>query len=154
MKIAVMAFGKLRSKELSAVAAEYLKRLSRYSPAEVVELRDERGEDAASRRKEAGHLAAALKPGDFVVLLDERGRQLSSPELGAMINDRARAGSWKRLVFVIGGPYGFDDEARARANFTLSLSRMTLPHELARVMLLEQLYRAWTILRGEKYHHA
>lgn len=152
MKTVVMAFGKLRSRELAAVAADYAKRLARYSPAEVVELRDERGEDASARRKEAGRLEDALRPGDFVVLLDERGKELSSRELAALISERARSAAG-RLVFLVGGPFGVADEVRARARQVLSLSRMTLPHELARVVLLEQLYRAWTILRGEKYHH-
>ncbi len=152
MKTVVMTFGKLRSRELAAVAADYARRLARYSPAEVVELRDERGEDAAARRKEAGRLEDSLRPGDFVVLLDERGKELSSRELAALISERARSATG-RLVFLVGGPFGVADEVRTRARQVLSLSRMTLPHELARVVLLEQLYRAWTILRGEKYHH-
>ena len=154
MKIVIMAFGKLRSPELAAAAAEYLKRLRRYAPAEAVELREERGEDPAARRKEAARLEGALAAGDWLVLLDERGRGLTSPELAGLIGERARAGGGGRLVFLVGGPFGVDPAVRRRANLTLSLSRMTLPHELARVLLLEQLYRAWTILRGERYHHA
>jgi len=153
VKLVVAAFGRLRSRELAAIAGDYLKRLGRYGPAEALELRDERGEDPASRRKEAERLEAALRPGDHLVLLDERGKQLSSPELAALIAERSRAGGAGRLVFAVGGPFGVDESVRRRANQVLSLSRMTLPHELARVVLLEQLYRAWTILRGEKYHH-
>jgi 23S rRNA (pseudouridine1915-N3)-methyltransferase len=152
MKLAVIAFGKLRSKELAAVADDYAGRLKHYAPTEVVELRDERGADAPSRAKEAGRLKDALRDDDFVVLLDERGKQLASPELANFLAERTRAGRG-RTVLVIGGPYGVDDSIRRRANLMLSLSKMTLPHELARAVLLEQLYRACTILRGEKYHH-
>jgi len=153
VKLVVMAFGKLRSRELAAAAAEYLKRLRRYAPAEVVELREERGEEPAARRKEAARLSGALADGDWLVLLDERGRQMTSPELAGLLAERTRAGGG-RLVFLVGGPFGVDEAVRRRASLTLSLSRMTLPHELARVLVLEQLYRAWTILRGERYHHA
>jgi len=152
VKLAVMAFGRLRSRELAAVAADYARRLARYAPTEVVELRDERGQDAAARRKEAARLEAALRQDDHVVLLDERGRQLLSRELAGLLAERTRSGAG-RLIFVVGGPFGVDDSVRHRANLVLSLSRMTLPHELVRVVLLGQLYRAWTILRGEKYHH-
>lgn len=152
MKLTVLAFGRLRSRELAAVADDYAARLARYVPAEVVELRDERGADAAARAKEARRLEEALRGDDFVVLLDERGRQMSSPELAAFLAERTRAGRG-RTVLVVGGPFGVDDSVRRRAGLVLSLSRMTLPHELARAVLLEQLYRAFTILRGEKYHH-
>ena len=152
MKLIVAAFGKLRSRELAAVADDYAKRLKRYCPAEVLELRDERGEGEGPRRKEAERLDAALRDGDYLVLLDERGRQLSSPELAGLIDGRSRSAAG-RLVFLVGGPYGVHESVRSRAQLVLSLSRMTLPHELARAVLLEQLYRAWTILRGEKYHH-
>lgn len=152
MKLVVLAFGRLRSPELAAVAADYLKRLRRCLPAEVIELRDERGDEPAARRKEAAALEAALREGDFVALLDERGKQLASPELAALLGERMNSGRG-RLVFVVGGPFGVDAAVRTRANLLLSLSKMTFPHELARVVLLEQLYRAGSILRGEKYHH-
>ena len=152
MKLIVAAYGKLRSRELAAVADDYAKRLKRYCPAEVLELRDERGEGEGPRRKEAERLDAALRDGDYLVLLDERGRQLSSPELAGLIDGRSRSAAG-RLVFLVGRPYGVHESVRSRAQLVLSLSRMTLPHELARTLLLEQLYRAWTILRGEKYHH-
>ena len=154
MKLAVLAFGRLRSAALRELATDYAKRIGRYVKLETVELREERGDSPAARRKEAERLAAALRDDDFWVLLDERGPQFSSAELAGWLRDRERAGGGSRTVFLVGGPFGVDAAVRARARLTLSPSRLTLPHELARVVLLEQLYRAYTILRGEPYHHA
>jgi 23S rRNA (pseudouridine1915-N3)-methyltransferase len=122
MKLAVIAFGRLRSRELAAVAGDYAGRIKRYAPIEVVELRDERGDDAAARAKEAARLEAALRDDDFVVLLDERGRQMPSAELAAFLSERTRAGRG-RTALVIGGPFGVDDSVRRRADLVLSLSR-------------------------------
>ena len=152
MKLLLAAFGRLLSRELSAAAGEYLKRLGRYTSAETVELREERGASAAARRREAGRVEAALRPGDYLVLCDRRGRALSSGELAELLSERERAGRG-RTVFLVGGPFGVDESVRARADLIFSMSRLTLPHELARLLLVEQVYRAFTILRGEKYHH-
>ena len=94
----------------------------------------------------------ALQPWDYVTLLDERGRELASRELSAWVDARMIAGI-KRLVLIIGGPYGFSADVYARADAKLSLSRLTFSHEMVRLFLVEQLYRAMTILRGEPYHH-
>lgn len=152
MKLAVLAVGKLRSRELAAAAADYAARIARRAKFEHLEIREERGQDAAARRREAARAEAALRPGDYLVLLDERGRQMSSRELAALLAGRARAGGG-RAVFAVGGPWGVDESLRRRAGMLLSLSRMTLPHELARLVLLEQLYRALAINAGHPYHH-
>lgn len=152
MRLVLAAFGKLRSSGLAAAAGEYLKRLGKYTSAEVLELKEERGEDLAARRREAERLAGSLREGDFLVLCDERGEQLASRELAEFLAGRERAGRG-RTVFLVGGPYGVNPALRARADLVFSLGRLTLPHELARLVLVEQVYRAFTILRGEKYHH-
>lgn len=100
--------------------------------------------------EEAKRLLAGVKPKDHLALLDEHGKSLDSPELSRWLAARMRAGN--DLVLAIGGPDGFTPEVRERAEESLSLSRLTLPHALARVVVVEQLYRAFTILRGEPYH--
>jgi len=139
MKLLVLPIGKIRSKPVSELAADYAERLSHYATLHVVPCRDER--EALSN----------VKGGDFVVLLDAAGSELGSEELARFISGHQMRGT-KRLVFVIGGPEGPKKETRARADHALSLSRMTFPHELAQAMLLEQLYRAYTIIKGEPYH--
>ncbi|MDE5750353.1 MAG: 23S rRNA (pseudouridine(1915)-N(3))-methyltransferase RlmH, partial [Duncaniella sp.] len=102
--------------------------------------------------REGQAILAALQPSDMVVLLDERGRQLTSREFAGEIERGMNAGL-KRMVFIVGGPYGFSPEVYARAAKQLSLSRMTFTHEMVRLFFAEQLYRAMTIMRGEPYHH-
>lgn len=89
---------------------------------------------------------------DFIILLDERGKEMSSPELANFIEKRCMD-SGKRIVFIIGGAYGVDENIKKRADFTWSLSKLVFPHELVRIILSEQIYRACTIMKGEKYHH-
>jgi 23S rRNA (pseudouridine1915-N3)-methyltransferase len=107
---------------------------------------------AAMKEQEGKNLMACIMADDFVVLLDERGKQLSSPEVALFLQRKANE-STKRLVFVIGGAFGVSEELRQRANFVWSLSKLVFPHMLVRLMLAEQVYRACSILRNEKYHH-
>jgi 23S rRNA (pseudouridine1915-N3)-methyltransferase len=93
-----------------------------------------------------------LQPEDVLVLLDERGKEFGSIDFSKFIAQKQNA-SVKRLVFLIGGPFGFDDSIYVRANFKISLSKMTFSHQMVRLFFVEQLYRAFTILKGEKYHH-
>ncbi len=153
MRIVVLAVGRLRSAPLRQVCEDYLARLSRYGPAEIKEVKaaESLAADAAVAQ-ESARLLQALEPADPVLVLDERGAQMSSPELSKLLATHELR-STKRLVFVLGGAYGLSDEFRKRGKL-LSLSRMTFPHELCRAVLLEQLYRARTIQRGEPYHHA
>jgi 23S rRNA (pseudouridine1915-N3)-methyltransferase len=135
VKVRILAIGRLRPPYVDDVD-HYLKMLTRYAPVEVVELRED---DDVQRR---------IPERSFVVLLDERGRQMTSEGLAEWLEERRQAGL--DLVFVIGGAYGLRLEG---ADLTLSLGKMTLPHQLARVVLVEQLYRAHKILAGEPYHH-
>ncbi|MCU0389255.1 MAG: 23S rRNA (pseudouridine(1915)-N(3))-methyltransferase RlmH [Chitinophagaceae bacterium] len=109
-------------------------------------------EETIQRDAESRMLLDAIDPNDFIILLDERGRALSSPDLADLIQQRANAGT-KKLHFIIGGAFGVNDALRKRANFTWQLSRLVFPHQLVRLILSEQVYRACTINKGEKYHH-
>jgi len=147
VKIKVAWIGKTKEPAIQALTDEYLKRISRFAEIAGLALRDEaailslaRGERAQNPHKERHKL----------VLLDSRGKQLSSEELAAFL-EREQVNAIP-LLFAIGGSDGFSEEARAQAGFTLSLGKMTLPHELARVVLVEQLYRAFTILKNHPYH--
>ena len=157
MNAAILCVGKLREKFYADAAAEYLKRLSRYGKFEVIEHADlpepQNASDADRLRvieKEGAALMQSVKPTDFVTALVIDAKQLSSPDFAALMKRRETACA--RQVFLIGGSLGLSGAALARADDTLSLSAMTFPHQLARVMLLEQLYRAQKIIAGEKYH--
>ena len=144
MKLTVAWIGKTRNAAVQSLADDYLKRLKQYSEADGLSLKDEAallklcGRDGRSARR-------------WLVLLDFRGKQLSSEELAQFIR-RHQESNPVPLVFAVGAADGFTDDVRAQADFILSLGRMTLAHELARVVLLEQLYRAFTIVKGHPYH--
>lgn len=140
MKLTISWVGKTKTPAIQSLTAEYLKRLARYVPTEPLELPSE-----AALLKQLDKSRAAL------VLLDAGGRQLSSEEFADFLKGHQDRGT-PALLFAVGGPDGFTDAARQRASFQLSLGKMTLPHELARVVLLEQLYRGFTILKGHPYH--
>ena len=148
MRLALLASGKLRERYAQLGAEEYAKRIARFAPFDIVEVPESRG---AAAEETGAALLARVKKGDRIVLLSERGRALTSKGLAKRIGDALRSGRG-RLLFVIGGPYGVGAELEKRADETLSLGPMTLPHELARVVLLEQIYRALTILNGRSYH--
>lgn len=153
MKIHVVAVGRMRNGPVRDVCDEYLQRLKRYGPAEVVEVKPaDDGELPRRIAQESERLLQVLNPGDHVVALDERGKEKSSVELSELLK-ALELRAIRRTVFIIGGAYGLGDEVRKKG-MLLSLSKMTLPHELCRVVLLEQLYRARTIQNGEPYHHA
>lgn len=154
MKVTVLAVGRPRP-PLAAAIAEYEARAARFWNLEVVEIREAagRGSDAADtvRRTESARLAGRVPSGADVVLLTRTGRPMSSGELARYLEGLAVHGH-PGAAFIIGGAEGIDEAAFARVARRLSLSAMTLPHELARLVLAEQLYRAGTILRGEPYH--
>ncbi len=143
MKLTLAWIGKSKDAAISSLTAEYLKRLQRYVTAEGRELSDPSALLKLVSR--SGRTAPVL------ILLDSRGKQLSSEELAAFVRDHRDRGS-QELIFAIGPADGWSDETRTKADFQLSLGRMTLPHELARVVLSEQLYRVFTILAGHPYH--
>ena len=155
MKYTVVAVGKLKEKFWVAACAEYIKRLGAYSKVEVREVADidpsRAGGVEAARRREGQAILSAVGERSHVVLLAIEGKERSSEEFSARLDELALGGT-SDITFVIGGSDGVSDEVRARANETLSFGRITLPHNLARVVLLEQIYRACKISRGEPYH--
>jgi 23S rRNA (pseudouridine1915-N3)-methyltransferase len=140
MKITLAWVGKTKEPAIAALTSEYVKRIARYLPTESVEARDEKAV-----------LERAAKDRATLVLLDARGKQMASEELATFVGKHQDSGT-QRLMFAIGPADGWTDDARAKAAFTLSLGKMTLAHELARVVMLEQVYRAWTIVKGHPYH--
>jgi 23S rRNA (pseudouridine1915-N3)-methyltransferase len=155
MKYLVLAVGRLKERAAADLAADYLKRIGRYAGCRMQEVKaGGSGDRKAVIRIEGERLLAALENRDTVVVCDERGRQFTTPELSGWISDRAAAGGSGRMVIVVGGADGLADEVRDRADLILGLSRLTLPHELARVVLLEQLYRVLTLQAGHPYHRA
>lgn len=152
MKLRVLWVGKSREAWVKEALSDYAGRIRRYSPLELCEVRDEKGAEAEEmRRRECERLEKQVPPGAALVLLDERGEQMDSPGLAGFIGKQRDVGS-SDLVFVIGGAYGFSEEFRRRGKL-LALSRLTFTHQMVRVFLLEQIYRAFTILNGEPYHH-
>jgi 23S rRNA (pseudouridine1915-N3)-methyltransferase len=151
LKLRVVAIGKDRKGRVEPAIQDYAARIEALQPFELVVAGEAQGDDEAARRAEAKLLQRKLGPRDLVVLCDERGEQLTSPELASRIQRVERSGG-RDLAFVIGGPSGLDPALRPDAAWTLGLSKLTLPHQLARLVLVEQLYRALTILRGQPYH--
>lgn len=149
--VVMIGVGRLREKFFRDAAEEYKKRLSRYVKLEIVEV-DDLPEDAGevTKKKEGEAILAKIRPDDFVVANCIDGKQMDSVELSEFFRDREMYGS--RVVFVIGGSLGLSDDVVRRANKKLSMSKMTFPHQLFRVMLLEQIYRAQKIIAGERYH--
>jgi len=143
----------MRTSAYAELAADYLKRASRFTPVEMKEVRPVKGSDAREvKAKEGERLLQVLQPGDHVVACDERGEELTTKELAGLIEQRTAAGGPGRLIFLIGGAEGLSEEVRKRADRIVALSKMTLPHELARVVLVEQIYRAHSMLRNHPYH--
>ena len=146
--------GKLKTPFWKDAAAHYLTRIKRWRHLEYTEVRDGDAALPSDQRNalEGRRIIDALSPQDVALVLDERGQKLSSPDLAALLRqlDQDARG---RACFIVGGAWGLDDAVRQRASRCISLSHMTLPHELARVVLLEQLYRAECILRKVPYHH-
>ena len=143
LRLRILAVGKLKQPGLEAMVADYVKRARSLTPIELLHVRD-----LDALRSRAGGSGKAP-----IVVLDERGSQIDSPTLAAWIEGYRDDGR-RQVDFMIGDAHGFSDEDRKRADRVLALSRMTLPHRLAQVMLVEQLYRAATIIAGHPYHHA
>ncbi|MCH5245460.1 MAG: 23S rRNA (pseudouridine(1915)-N(3))-methyltransferase RlmH [Muribaculaceae bacterium] len=156
MKIVIVAIGKTTTKYIAQGIDHYLDRLKHYIPVEPIVLPDIKSTRSLTADKqksmEGEQILSLLRSGDQLILLDERGKQPSSREFAKNIEQLMNQGL-KRVVFAIGGPYGFSEEVYRRADAMLSLSRMTLTHEMVRLFFVEQIYRAMTILRGEPYHH-
>ena len=156
MKITLLTVGKTDVKWVREGLDLYASRLSHYIPFSVVEIPELKNVSALSeaqiKEKEGELILKQLKPADEVVLLDEHGREFRSIEFAKHIEERmSRAG--RDLVFIIGGAYGFSDAVYAKATWKMSLSKMTFSHQMVRTIFAEQLYRAFTIMKGEPYHH-
>ena len=153
MRILILAVGKLKERHWADAADEYIKRLGAYANVDIVELsdRDISRDAVAAKRVESESILKAIPAGYRVVALDERGKQHTSKQLASRIEDMMVGGT-SSIAFVVGGSAGLDQAVLDRADERLSLSSMTFPHQMARVVLLEQVYRAFKIIRGEPYH--
>ncbi len=158
MKITLITVGRIKERYLREAVAEYSKRLSRYCRLEILETADEKtpedaGEsaEAAVRDKEGKRILKLIREDAYVITLEIQGKMLASVELADKIEGLGISGS-SHIVFVIGGSIGLSKEVCARSDYALSFSRMTFPHQLMRVILLEQIYRSFRIIHGEPYH--
>ncbi len=156
MKILLLAIGKTDEDYLLTGIKKYVGRLGHYVSFERKEIPDPGNRKTLSeeqqKKAESFLLLQQLQPSDQVILLDENGKQFTSVEFSESLEKQMASGT-KRLVFIIGGPYGFAQEVYDRANAQMSLSPMTFSHQMVRLIFVEQLYRAFTILKGEPYHH-
>jgi 23S rRNA (pseudouridine1915-N3)-methyltransferase len=157
MKLSLWSIGKPHEAFVKAGIEEFTKRIKHYYPVEwnILPMPKNAGTlgEIDLKKKEGELLLNQLQKDDFLVLLDERGKQLSSEGLAELIQKRSNE-SVKNIVFLIGGAYGVDEAVVKRANFQWSLSNLVFPHQLVRLILAEQVYRACTIIRNEKYHHS
>lgn len=155
MKTILLLVGKTQNKNFQAGISDYSERITHYMPFEIKvipELKNTRNLNEEQQKVREGELILKeLQPADTVVLMDEHGKELRSIELALWLQGKQNIS--RRLVFVIGGPYGFSPDVYARANEQLSLSKMTFSHQMVRLIMVEQLYRACTIIKGEPYHH-
>ncbi len=156
MTIKLVCIGKTDKKELESLISVYAKRLQHYIKFEteiIPDLKKVKNLDENQQKAKEGELILnGLQNSDFVVLLDEKGKQFTSEDFSGYLQKRMNTGL-KQLVFVIGGPYGFSEEVYKRANSKISLSKMTFSHQMVRLFFTEQIYRAFTILKNEPYHH-
>ncbi len=158
MKITLITVGKLKEKYFTMAVEEYSKRLSRYAKLNIIELADEKTPDNASpaeeeniKRKEGERIIKSLKGDEYIITLEIEGKMLNSVELSQKINQIGISGKG-HIAFIIGGSLGLSDEVSGIADFKLSFSKLTFPHQLMRVILLEQIYRSYRILMNEPYH--
>ena len=156
MKIALLQTGKTTDKNISAVADLYSNRISKYTAFEIItlpELKNTKNMPVSDQKiREGKRVIQSISNDDYIILLDEKGKEFKTIEFSEWM-EKIFMLPKKRIVFVIGGPWGFSDEIYGRADFRMSLSRMTFPHQLVRLLFLEQLYRVFTIIKGEPYHH-
>ena len=149
MKITILSIGKKNEPWIQPGVFRFLERLRAPFAAEMIILPHSSFEGDRARQEESERLLSRIKDSDFTILLDERGKNLSSPELSSLILQN----NTKHIVFIIGGAYGVNEVMRQRANITWSLSNLVFPHQLVRLILAEQLYRAQEIAKGSRYHH-
>ena len=156
MKGKLILYGKTEESYLKQGILLYESRIRHYVPFEIIEIPALKNPLTLSAQelsaRESQAIGKRFQPGDIIVLLDEKGKEMSSVEFSAFLNRNFITGG-KNLVFAVGGPFGFDDITKKQASHILSLSRMTFSHQMVRLFFAEQLYRGMTIIRGESYHH-
>jgi len=156
LRLSILWVGKTKDRRMAGLLDDYAERVRRYCRLEIVEVRDVARGGAggkAKRMEEEGRkILKTLRPGELRIALDEGGKEMTSTGFAEFLR-RALEGSPEGVKFIIGGPYGLSEEVKSAAGHRCSLSKMTLTHEMARLVALDQIYRAFTILRGEGYHH-
>lgn len=156
MKITLLAIGKTDNKQLQSLMDDYIKRLGFYIPFELEVIPDIKNaknlSEALQKQAEGDEILKRKNTADILILLDEKGKTYTSEGFSQFLQKKMNSGL-KNLIFVIGGPYGFSEEVYKRANGKVSLSSMTFSHQMVRLFFIEQLYRGFTILRNEPYHH-
>lgn len=156
MKITLLAIGKTDNKQIQSLMDDYIKRLGFYIPFELEVIPDIKNaknlSEALQKQAEGDEILKRTNTADTLILLDEKGKTYTSEGFSQFLQKKMNSGL-KNLIFVIGGPYGFSEEVYKRANGKVSLSSMTFSHQMVRLFFIEQLYRGFTILRNEPYHH-
>ncbi len=156
MKLVLICMGKTREPFIREGIAKYIRYLKPYADADIRELKEEKIQDLKDapriRKREAERILQSVPERGFLVALDERGQEFTSHEFAQFMNDHLDTGI-REMVFIIGGALGLDEGITDRADRVIAMSRWTLTHEMARLVLLEQLYRAFTIIKGKKYHY-
>ncbi|MDD2385589.1 MAG: 23S rRNA (pseudouridine(1915)-N(3))-methyltransferase RlmH [Bacteroidales bacterium] len=156
MNIQLLVIGKTDKTHIKTGIEEYVKRINRYCKFEIKIIKDiknsKKMSESVQKKLEGEKIIAEVSTSDQMVLLDEKGKQTNSKDFAVFLNKTLVSGA-KNLIFVIGGPYGFSEEVYKRANAKISLSKMTFSHQLVRIIFAEQLYRAFSILNNEPYHH-
>jgi 23S rRNA (pseudouridine1915-N3)-methyltransferase len=156
MRLTILCMGKTKERFIQEGIEKYLRYLRPYADASIKELKEEKIQDLKDapsiRKKEAERIFKAVPAGAYLVSLDERGEEFTSHEFAALLNKTLESGV-REMVFIIGGAMGLDENVVARSHTSVALSRWTFTHEMARLVLLEQLYRAFTIIKGKTYHY-
>ena len=155
MKLSILWVGKTKDRRLGGLIEEYVERIGRYCRLEIIEVKDAGAAAGGPERRmdqEGKRILEALRRGECRIALDERGREMRSEEFAAFLG-RILEGTPAGAALILGGPFGLSEEVKEASGYRCSLSRMTLTHEMARLVALDQVYRAFTILKGEGYHH-
>lgn len=151
MKIQIIQIAETRDKNIFELEREYEKRLSPFADLEMITLNASKFDDERARAQESDLIMKKFDKDFFVIALDERGKEMTSPEFAELIREKRDFGPGK-IQFIIGGSHGLDDSVRKHANFVMGFSKMTFTHEMVRIFLKEQIYRAFAILTGKTYH--
>jgi len=156
VKLAFISIGKTKDKNLLSLCENYFSRIKNYLPCETIEIKEDKSISSKDTRKiiqrEGEKLSGYMGSGSYSIVFDENGKTLSTKDFSSLLTNLMNSGN-KKINLIIGGPFGLSDEVRKNANSIISLSKLTFPHELAKTILLEQIYRALTIIKGQKYHY-